>query len=927
MQTSYAFIALYKQRLARPAHGVHSHNNPNQNNTNFHGNNSNGNTGNTTVETRKLLQRFRQFLADEERFWRALILRLQRAYGVPLPDTLPSEVLGTLSINALNSNTTAGTSNGGELDDRDGNTTTEDRMNHFGFPPEAAFAAAAPAAVDECQAHSALSKTLVCLGDIARYREQYKVPPSANFKGGKGGNVPGGKKPMYFDGRPNFNRARALYLAAHALAPGEGNAAHQLAILAGYESDTLSSVAWYLRALCVRAPFDTAGENLAGVLARARATQNTNPNSKHLRVGGGAGDDAPPRVKIERFKRELVLLHALWRDASTPPAQTLALAAHTTRVFARLVAARALPEELIVRVILVAQGAVWVGRMIESPTPRDREREKERTRAAHLAHLFALHTALLGVGVRELGEPELAERISAEFRRTLPALRVGSKWILGNWGWVGAEGVGLATSASGEEGREGDSPESGELHTRRAAFWTMYAEFLRRLVRTFPATLLPALSLELEEDLDVRGWLPLRGLMERAEVDVTSRRRRTVGLREEVHPNVEQLMRIADLLRDAKRIVELEGSPLALYGGQFVVKGVEAAKPAGGVTTHPVPAQIPIPIPPQVQKRTTRFEPPPPVERDDEDDAMTEHTSRTDDDILHDAFSFLNQAESESGAADSDEDEIVWDLRFTPVRPIGPPPRGPPAPIATTAPLSPFRAPQPQLQPQPPQPITPGTKIPATTALDLLNNFAVPKVSPMLHKPNPITTGPGELLFGSRAPQSIWSASRDEQGLMFSGGTGGSQGSTIWASSHPSASQHHVSTGFGQPPPVHAPLQHQRGMSHSMAGAQLFPSGPDHYGYGALSPPVSAPAPVSQYAAPGMAPEQLGVFYSTSPGGPAYGFAAQQQVQGHGHGPHQQQHQHQHARHLSLAMHDPRATFHGHGQPVTPMSQPWGNVG
>ncbi|KAJ7714122.1 hypothetical protein B0H16DRAFT_1248497, partial [Mycena metata] len=73
MQTSYAFIALYKQRLARPAHGVHSHNNPNQNNTNFHGNSSNGNNGNTTVETRKLLQRFRQFLADEERFWRALI--------------------------------------------------------------------------------------------------------------------------------------------------------------------------------------------------------------------------------------------------------------------------------------------------------------------------------------------------------------------------------------------------------------------------------------------------------------------------------------------------------------------------------------------------------------------------------------------------------------------------------------------------------------------------------------------------------------------------------------------------------------------------------------------------------------------------------------------------------------------------------------
>jgi hypothetical protein len=38
---------------------------------------------------------------------------------------------------------------------------------------------------------------------------------------------------IYFEPRPNYAKARALYMAAHALAPGEGNAAHQLAILAG----------------------------------------------------------------------------------------------------------------------------------------------------------------------------------------------------------------------------------------------------------------------------------------------------------------------------------------------------------------------------------------------------------------------------------------------------------------------------------------------------------------------------------------------------------------------------------------------------------------------------------------------------------------------------------------------------------------------
>ncbi|KAF7336129.1 hypothetical protein MVEN_02160100 [Mycena venus] len=1191
MQTSYAFIALYKQRLQVAPRQHHQHNN-NNNNNNANSNHNNNNNGGP-VETRKLLQRFRQFLADEERFWRALVLRVQRAYKIVLPPnvSLPPELLGS------------GANNNEE--EPQGQGAEDSRMNHFGFPAHAADALTLT--VDARTAASVLSKALVCLGDIARYREQYKVPPGANGKGGKFGP---GKGKMYLgEPRPNFSRPRALYLAAHALSPGEGNAAHQLAILAGYEQDTLASVAWYLRALCVRAPFETAGENLAGVLARALAAhrqqqhQQGKLKAKNGVEGGnsngaeGGGEDGekekaggkpmhgwetgdmdggeseeleerdPPRVRIDRFRRELVLLHALWRDGSTPAPQTLALAAHTARAFARLVSARALPEDLIVRVVLVAQGAVWVGRMLAPPPAKNTgsasgsdkekngEKEKEkgrranrytranrnrdksapapadaappadaagelnestedgqrrsRTQAAHLAHLLGLHTALLGVGVRELGEvdvyavpapapaaaaaavnapqgtarggfagggrggkgkrggrrggeapvvsaavpvpatgagggtgkPELAERISAEFRRTLPALRVASK----------KEGEG-----GGERGGR-PSAEEVELGAQRERFWATYAEFLRRLARTFPAGLLPKLSasggegegngavgheggdgdagkeeveveleLELEEDVDMRGWLPLRELMggpcplppnllpsspsagaaeetvDEAEKDKDmGEARRTVGLREEVHPNVEQLMRIADLLRDARRVVGLEGSPLALYGGQFVVKGVEAAKPAAGVVppapvfTHQPPRPTTTPLA-SIRARALRD--------DLDDDVMTE---QTDDDILHDAFSFLNRAGSESEAAEeaSDEDEIVWDLRHacsvdapvspvvptartspkTPVRlpPIGTPGRGagPFTPGSTAPQLSPFRVPQALSQPQPP--ITTGTQIPSTTALDLLNTFAKKPVAVLTPPAGVPAVGMGGgasdgMLFGSRpAAQSIWSASRDERGLMFAGGGGGSgggvgqqqqqqqqlahqhthshapqyqglpqsaglsgyaeqghghshgahhrfasqdlmssQGSTIWASSYPSASQHHVpTTGFGHPPPTHLSPTHQRVVSNSMAAAQLFPSGGDQYGYG----PLSAPPP--QYVG-GMPPEEQGVFYATS----GQGFAAQQQGHGlgqaHGHGPGPGHGHGQHARHLSL---DPRAAvFHGHGQP---MSQLLGNVG
>ncbi|KAJ6558794.1 hypothetical protein DFH09DRAFT_1365036 [Mycena vulgaris] len=105
----------------------------------------------------------------------------------------------------------------------------------------------------------------------------------------------------------------------------------------------------------------------------------------------------------------------------------LACKRKTVRALVRLVAARVLPEELIVRIGVLAQGAVWAGRMLApAPAPlsaRSRHKSaptpapvpaapstltpvtlaKRDLQAVQLAHLLALHTALLGVGVQELG--------------------------------------------------------------------------------------------------------------------------------------------------------------------------------------------------------------------------------------------------------------------------------------------------------------------------------------------------------------------------------------------------------------------------------------------------------------------------------------------------------------------------------------------
>ncbi|KAJ7249643.1 hypothetical protein C8J57DRAFT_1475171 [Mycena rebaudengoi] len=92
------------------------------------------------------------FLAEEGRFWVLLVQRLQRAYGVFVP-----------SIHA-NANLT---------EDEVDNAADSNNNQRSDFP------ALAPVQMGAGTARAVLAKALVCLRDIARYREQ--------FRGGKGG--------------------------------------------------------------------------------------------------------------------------------------------------------------------------------------------------------------------------------------------------------------------------------------------------------------------------------------------------------------------------------------------------------------------------------------------------------------------------------------------------------------------------------------------------------------------------------------------------------------------------------------------------------------------------------------------------------------------------------------------------------------------
>lgn len=89
-----------------------------------------------------------------------------------------------------------------------------------------------------------------------------------------------------------------------------------------------------------------------------------------------------------------------------------------------------------------------------------------------------------------------------------------------------------------------------------------------------------------------------------------------------------------------------QNSPLAIYGNQFVVRGVESQ-------VQPIPTILPLHSSETYMHSVLSLSRNVIPRADLEDDAMTELTSNTDDSVLRDAFGHLNDE-------DDGDDEIVW---------------------------------------------------------------------------------------------------------------------------------------------------------------------------------------------------------------------------------------------------------------------------
>ncbi|KAI0640404.1 hypothetical protein C8Q79DRAFT_1004246 [Trametes meyenii] len=896
MQTSYAFILVYKQRIGALDRAIHGPSRPQQQQQQGQGQGqqsgqqqqSRQHGGHGVVEYRKLLQRFRQFLADESKFWIQLIVRIRRIFQLDDAQSVLTEL---------------------ELlpDDEPAVEGGPPKRNHFQFPSDTDVTAVAPsltpATREQRESRMALlSKALVCLGDIERYKEQYNEaggrpraghedgPPAVNpgnQKGGrgrKGGAPPPNGAPPLLARMRDYHKALQCYRQARILLPQDGKPAHQMAILASYQKDTFASLAHYYRALCVRAPYDTAADNLGTVLTKAldawKARGAKKEKEREKELARGETPSMAPRLRVEAFKEKLIVLHALWR-LPMEEAETIApnLSQKIADDFKGLVLERVLPLEIILKAVVLAQGALCKHRMFRNSTSNGHRKSVPAKASAAVessiaAHLLAMHRVLLEVGVVQIaeappedaGEHDLAQRITAEFRRTLPALRIASKWLRANirylaQAWQQANGNGVPTDvdvgSSKPKGRDRRRHDGRSTSAPPALaipgltkFWQVYAQFSTNLWRAFPQDKLPKVATTLEEDIELSGFLPLKKFIPSEVIDAAATAREhakenrngapnspfQVVQPEQVHPNEEQLMRIADLLADAQALARDEICPVNVSDGRFSSEGLREqhgvhkrtptqqkrqsqTQPQPQPQSRPPPSRehLKQPLPPKISPKFISPLTSEPQEAELDDDNMTDVT-RTGDELLEAIVQTVLGPPTEAGEDDDDdeEDEIVWkpgalspplvapqDSPFvstvptTAPLPATSPPRtllpssAVPALIPRSPPsISPSFVPKRSLDPVPPLGLAAGV----TTAQDILANVLrnTPKGDPTrsLHT-RQASAPPAHMLFGSNplgGSPSIWSSNENE-GLGFP--------SVAGTTSTPSYQSHQVQS---QPP-------------------------------------------------------------------------------------------------------------------------------
>ncbi|WVQ74034.1 hypothetical protein IAR50_003615 [Cryptococcus sp. DSM 104548] len=603
LHTTYALIQSYREVVAGLERVAQSQTgSPVGNGGARGGRRKGGSAGGAGGDVKRALTRFRQFLASEETFYRSIVARLASSYEL-------GEISGVASVfkevklplDLPSSHEVSSLYEGGSPLARHGSTQSlslAEKKTKLGL----------------------LYKGLICLGDLERYREQYKAPMNGAGRRAQEREREGGR----------FEAAQRYYTAAWSLLPDDGSAWNQLAVISTYIPSDFSTAYYYIRALSVRHAFRGAEGILQKFFSRMfdRGRIRWKDESPEDREKGMKGLEG-----VEKWKDEAVALLAIVHlkigftyIPTLLPSILDSLKAHLS--------ARHLPTETIVQLTALLIGVHFRNRSTAGVLPtsnvatsqdpklvkRSYEAEgkamevmlqfwtvyfrvaTEEVRDASLAAFGALEGSAVddkpadGTGIRNDEMPQL---ISAVLRRILPSLRLISKWLKLNSSYLSRL----------SETRDTNLICSPNLTAAQGEFERQYEAFLGLIGKTFPLDRLPGLEEALEEDVDMRGFLGLVSGSASGGSDRISKfspQEQTSGqgvldgrsAEKEVHPNEEHLMRLSDLQVDGKLILGFtqghdvtNPQPLDLHRSSFnIPEDTTKAYPALSDLSHVPPA-------------------------------------------------------------------------------------------------------------------------------------------------------------------------------------------------------------------------------------------------------------------------------------------------------------------------------------------------
>lgn len=507
---------------------------------------------------------FRDFLQVEENFWRDLAGRIARLFDLhEVHRHLVALDIATTAeqINYMHSSST-GMERIVDVEKADTNL-----MQQAQLP------------MNKQRLIELIHKSFIYCGDLARYQEMYrseivddrKSSPKRGGRGGSRGRPGRDMKLEIANPKRDFAKASLCYEEACHLIPSNGNPWNQLAVLASYEDDIFSSIRHYYRALCVHEPFDRAKQNLEKTLTKTL--------SIWTEQGGLNTASSKHEPKTAKTLQELAVLHAAFFlrkklvILSYYPGQCLS---HIKSLLLR----KALRTEHVVWILDTAIAALWMRRLNRGNSPiHDKETVASSVMVEQqiLVHLCGYVRELFDVSASEISialqshetmSVRLADNLTPLLRRLLPGVRFASKWLKGHIDYVQRmRDTGLLKD-SGSKSKGDGALMSPSLPEEIDRMWSVYIRFINLLRYAFPFDSLPSIgasagqsgmsSLHFEEDQEMRGFLPLLKSMN---VDEHSRSWANDSF-PAMSPTEEHLLRITDVLIDAKVLAQTAASPI-----------------------------------------------------------------------------------------------------------------------------------------------------------------------------------------------------------------------------------------------------------------------------------------------------------------------------------------------------------------------------